>query len=141
MSKNPTITALVAAAVAIVPSFTEDQAKKLINEHKARSFKKITELFTPLIPVEVKAEKKVKTEKSARIRTVRTVTPGPRGFRFGDKWMDSVRSATGIAVHPTHFNKLKAQASALGIPADGVDAVSLAKAIAKAPAPAASVSA
>lgn len=133
MSKNPTITQLVAAAVAIVPSFTEDQAKKLINENKARSFKKITELFTPLIPVEVKVEKK---EKIARIRTVRTVTPGPRGFRFGDKWMDSVRSATGIAVHPTHFNKLKAQASALGISADGVDAVSLAKAISAAPAPA-----
>lgn len=130
MSKNPTITQLVAAAVAIVPSFTEDQAKKLINENKARSFKKITELFTPLIPVEVKVEKK---EKIARIRTVRTVTPGPRGFRFGDKWMDSVRSATGIAVHPTHFNKLKAQASALGISADGVDAVSLAKAISAAP--------
>lgn len=131
MSKNPTITQLVAAAVAIVPSFTEDQAKKLINENKARSFKKITELFTPLIPVEVKVEKK---EKIARIRTVRTVTPGPRGFRFGDKWMYSVRSATGIAVHPTHFNKLKAQASALGISADGVDAVSLAKAISAAPA-------
>ena len=130
MSKNPTIAQLVAAAVAIVPSFTEDQAKKLINENKARSFKKITELFTPLIPVEVKVEKK---EKIARIRTVRTVTPGPRGFRFGDKWMDSVRSATGIAVHPTHFNKLKAQASALGISADGVDAVSLAKAISAAP--------
>lgn len=45
---------------------------------------------------------------------VRIVEAGPRGFRFGRKWNESVQAGEGIAVHPNHINKLKAHAEAVG---------------------------
>lgn len=48
-------------------------------------------------------------------RAASVVKEGPRGFRFGDIWNQSVMEQAGIAVAPTNFNKLMKQAEILGV--------------------------
>lgn len=61
------------------------------------------------------------------------VNEGPRGFRFGAVWNNSVLSQTGIAILPAHRNKLLKQAESLGLGGKFTaedDGVKIAKAIA-----------
>ena len=147
MAKNFTIAELVAAALVIVPTMTAEAAKDLINKNKAKSMVKIEALFTPIAAeiktaAEAEAAKVAETpavavekvKKPGRIRSTRTIEAGPRGFRFGGKWMESVAAGTGIAVHPTFFAKLKAHAASVNVEvAEGVTPVELAALIAAAP--------
>ena len=68
----------------------------------------------------------------SRIRSERRIEAGPRGFRFGEKWIESVKSGTGVAVHPTYLAKLKAHAKAVGVSSAGKDPVALAALVASA---------
>jgi hypothetical protein len=64
------------------------------------------------------AAKRVSPNKGV-IRSERVIEAGPRGFRFGETWNTAVKSQSGIAIHPTYFLKLKAQAKELGVSAAG----------------------
>lgn len=82
-----------------------------------------------------KTAKKVAAPAAARpsrIRSERRIEAGPRGFRFGEKWIESVKSGTGVAVHPTYLAKLKAHAKAVGVSSAGKDPVALAALVASA---------
>jgi hypothetical protein len=77
-----------------------------------------------------KAEKKGRTPRKPR-GEVRIVEAGPRGFRFGRKWNESIQAGEGVALHPNHINKLRAHAEAVGYKGNlDVDAAKLAAAIA-----------
>jgi hypothetical protein len=74
-----------------------------------------------------KSEKKPRAPRGE----VKVVEAGPRGFRFGRKWNESVQAGEGIACHPAHINKLKAHAEAVGYKGSlDVDAAKLCAAIA-----------
>ena len=150
MSKNPTIAQLVSTALTVATNMTADAAKAEINANKLRSYSKVTAHFANLVAkaivadaaekatqaiVDLDAAKKVddvapKAKRIGRIRSTRTISAGPRGFTFGNKWNDSVKAQAGIAVHPTYLAKLQAQAESFGIPAADFDQVTLAKAVA-----------
>jgi hypothetical protein len=61
------------------------------------------------------------------------VEAGPRGFRFGEVWNNSVKEGSGVALHPANANKLYAHADSLGIAYNKRedDAASIAKKIAR----------
>jgi hypothetical protein len=60
-----------------------------------------------------KTEKKGRSARKPRGEP-RIVEAGPRGFRFGRKWNESIQAGEGVALHPNHINKLKAHAEAVG---------------------------
>lgn len=79
-----------------------------------------------------KKEKKVMRQGAAPRKTASVVTAGPRGFRFGDVWNQSVMTGTGVAVAPSNINKLHAQAESLKVHFDPTDEpTAIAKKIAK----------
>jgi hypothetical protein len=118
MSKNPTAAQLLQAARDAGATGTDESIKKKINEAKAKSFKRVKELFA-------------KASAPRRIRSERVIEAGPRGFRFGKVWNDSVKAGSGIAVHPTYLAKLKAHAKAVGVSSAGSDAAAIAAEVAK----------
>lgn len=69
----------------------------------------------------------------SRRRVAATVEAGPRGFRFGDRWNQSVIDGTAPALAPANRNKLFAHADELGVQYDkrSVDAADLAKKMAR----------
>jgi hypothetical protein len=79
-----------------------------------------------------KAETKPKFERKGREKRATAVNEGPRGFRFGPVWNNSVIAGEGVAMLDIHKNKLLKQAESLGInrftAAD--DSAKIAKAIA-----------
>ena len=77
------------------------------------------------------AAKKIAAKGPTPRKTAVVVTPGPRGFRFGDVWNNSVKSGTGVAILPANRYKLLKHAESLGIHADNeTDVKVLAKQIA-----------
>lgn len=65
-------------------------------------------------------------------RQAATVEAGPRGFRFGEVWNQSIKDGAGPAFRPANINKLKAHADELGITYDrNDDAAAIAKKIAR----------
>lgn len=54
-------------------------------------------------------------------RETKVVQPGPRGFRFGDKWNESVQAGEGIAMLESNRPKLLAQATELGVTQSIID--------------------
>lgn len=65
--------------------------------------------------------------KTHNYRSERRIEPGPRGFRFSEKWIESVKNLDGVAVHPTNIAKLKAHAKELGVSAAGKDPLAIAQ--------------
>ena len=115
--------ALIVAAANLGKTLTEDEARALVKTHNVKSNKRVLEV----------AEKAAKPKATRRIRSERVISAGPRGFRFTSKaWLDSVKAAEGIAVHPSNINKLKAHAKAMGVSAAGNDMVAMAKLITEA---------
>lgn len=123
MSKSLSIaaaaTALIAACSALGKEITEDQARAAVKTGNVKSMKRVNET----------AEKLAKP-KTRRIRSERVIEAGPRGFRFTSKsWLDSVQAASGIAVHPSNINKLKAHAKAMNVSSAGTDMEAMCKLI------------
>lgn len=78
---------------------------------------------------------KPKFEKQGRAprKTASPVTEGPRGFRFGPTWCESVKAGEGIALLEVHRNKLLKHAETMGVPQsviDTGDATKIAKSLA-----------
>lgn len=125
LSITAAVAALVAAASAAGHTITEDKAREMVKANSIKSMKRVTEAVASL-------------SKPRRIRSERIIEAGPRGFRFDSKaWLSSVRTQSGIAVHPSNLPKLKAHAKSVGVSAAGTDSVAIAALIAAAPAPAA----
>jgi len=85
-----------------------------------------------------KADKKADGEgkkferKGKEPREVKVVVAGPRGFRFGEVWNNSVRNAEGVAMLEANRPKLIAQATELGVAASVIesnDPVKIAKSL------------
>lgn len=105
MSKSMTVSQLVAAASAIVgKSMDETAIRATLKAENVKSQKRIVEVFTPLA-----------TPTQHRYRSERIIEAGPRGFRFSDKWKESVKSGSGIAVHPSNLPKLMQHADSVGV--------------------------
>lgn len=67
-------------------------------------------------------EGKPKFEKKGRTaRTTKVVEAGPRGFRFGEVWNNSVKAGEGIAILESNRPKLIAQATELGVAQSVID--------------------
>ena len=112
--------ALIAAAGALGKTLTEAEAKALVKTENIKSNKRVNEV----------AAKVAKPKATRRIRSERVIEAGPRGFRFTSKaWLDSVKQAAGIAVHPSNINKLKAHAKALHVSSAGTDMAAICKLI------------
>lgn len=103
MSKEPTISELVAYAMARSTKMTEVKARALIKENKVRSYSKLDTLVKPSVAA-------VKTAAQKRVAKVREA--GPRGWVFGPKWIESVKAVAGIAISPANRVKLEAMAEA-----------------------------
>ena len=79
------------------------------------------------------AAKKISAKGTTPRKTAVAVTPGPRGFRFGEVWTKSIKAGEGVAILPANRYKLIKHAEMYGIPANkDSDAVALAKQIAEA---------
>lgn len=66
--------------------------------------------------------------KAAKVREA-----GPRGFKFGAVWTESVKAGVGVALKPANMPKLEAMAMELKVTVkDGADQAELAAAIAQA---------
>ena len=112
--------ALIAAAAALGVTLTNDEAKALVKTNNIKSTKRVNEV----------AAKVAKPKAPRRIRSERVIEAGPRGFRFTSKaWLDAVSAASGIAVHPSNINKLKAHAKAIGVSSAGTDMTAMCKLI------------
>lgn len=112
--------ALIAAASAAGFTLDNDKARELVKTNNIKSNKRVAETVATL----------GKKKATRRIRSERVIEAGPRGFRVDSKaWLDSVKKAEGIAVHPSNINKLKFHAKALGVSSAGTDQVALCKSI------------
>jgi hypothetical protein len=146
---NATIAELIAAVRGAVTKISDAQARKMIKDNNIRSVSKAEavaaeyhgktkdELEAAFGPAgedkPAPAAKKVARKGASTRRTATVVTAGPRGFRFGEVWNDSVKAGEGVAMAPANINKLYAHADSLGISYDkrSVDAAALAKQIAR----------
>jgi hypothetical protein len=115
--------ALIVAASAAGHQLVEVNARELIKTHNALSTKRIAEIVETLN----------KPKATRRIRSERVIEAGTRGFNISSKvWLESVRTATGISVHPSNINKLKAHAKAIGVSSAGTDQVAICQLIVEA---------
>ena len=126
---NITIAQLVAKAIELNPSLTEDAAKELIKNANAKSYKKVAEVVEA-------AKAKSKRGRKPAGGEVKIVEPGPRGFRFGSAYVQSVIDASGIAMKQSNKLKLVKFAEAVGIAGvtmktDAAEAVKMMKSAAK----------
>lgn len=103
MAKNPTVAQLIAKAIELNCSLTEAQAAELIKSADARSYKKVAEA--------VEAAKKTRKTRG----TAAIVEPGPRGFRFGSTYVQSIIDGAGIAAKDSNKKKLIAFAETVGV--------------------------
>lgn len=69
---------------------------------------------------EGKTERKF-ANKGKEPREVKIVQAGPRGFRFGEVWNNSVRNHEGVAMLESNRPKLIAQATELGVAQSVID--------------------
>jgi len=114
---NITIPQLIAKAIELNAALTEETAKQLIKAAGAKSYKRVAEAVEAAKRAEEKAaKKKVATPKEAK--EIKLVEPGPRGFQFGQTYVQSVIEASKIATKEANKNKLVAFANQLGL--DGI---------------------
>lgn len=92
---------------------TDDGVKLPASTGQTTDAKKTGGKKTKTAKASGKHERKGNTPRKPRGEP-RIVEAGPRGFRFGRKWNESVQAGQGIALHPNHINKLKAHAEAVG---------------------------
>ena len=121
-SKSLTVAAAVAALMAAAKTaghpLTQDAATELVRKNSIKSMKRVNETAAGL-------------GRTPRYRSERVIEQGKRGFNFTSPvWQDSIRTQTGIAVHPSNVNKLKQHAKEAGVSSAGNDRVAIAKAIA-----------
>lgn len=64
------------------------------------------------------AAKKVARSGARERRSATVVTAGPRGFRYGERWIQSVIDGTAPATANANINKLYAHADELGVQYD-----------------------
>jgi len=107
MSKSITVAMLVAKAIELNPALTEETAKLLIKSAGAKSYKRVEEAVNAA-KVEKKTTRKAKGE-------VTMVEPGPRGFRFGSTYIQSVIDGGPIALKEANKLKLIAFAETIGV--------------------------
>lgn len=115
MAKNPTIAMLIAKAIELNNTLTEETAKELIKAAGAKSFKKVAEAVEAAKLAEEKKAKKKPEAKAKEPKVVQIVQPGPRGFQFGFTYVQSVIDASRIATKEANKGKLVAFAAALGL--------------------------
>ena len=158
-----TMSDLLAAVKAVVSKISASQAKAFVKANNLTSVEKVTEEAASLkgytkeqlaaefgeddgseFPASTSASKNGKSKAHATKRVARKgteprrrvaamVEAGPRGFRFGDTWNQSVKDGTAPALAPANINKLLAHADELGVHYDkrSLDAADLAKKIAR----------
>lgn len=161
MSTSPTVSQLIAAVLIALPKLAPNQARAFIKANNVRSLTKIEtvsaeykgmtkeELATQFGEasdeafVEVKGSKAKVTKKAAGAKkvarqgreprkTAAVVSEGPRGFRFGDVWNQSIKDGAGVAFMNANRNKLLKHAESLGITFDKKDeSADIAKRIAR----------
>lgn len=158
-----TMSDLLAAVKAVVSKISASQAKAFIKANNLTTVDKATEEAATLkghtkeqlaaefgeddgteFPASTTATKNGKSKAHATKRVARKgtesrrrvaamVEAGPRGFRFGDRWNQSVIDGTAPALAPANRNKLFAHADELGVQYDkrSVDTADLAKKMAR----------
>lgn len=158
-----TMSDLMAAVKAVVSKVSASQAKAFVKANNLTSVEKVTEAAASLkghtkeqlaaelgeddgseFPASTAGGSKGKSKAHATKRVARKgseprrrvaamVEAGPRGFRFGDRWNQSVIDGTAPALAPANRNKLLAQADELGLTYDkrSVDTADLAKKMAR----------
>ena len=162
MGTNATVSEIVAAIRAALPIIAENQARAMIKANNIRSITKAETVAgtyagktaedfakefgeaTPDAPDAVANTKKPAAKKTAAAKTkepkapreprrqATAVTEGPRGFRFGEVWNNSVKSQTGVAMLLANRAKLLKQAAEHNITHGADDsAEDIAKKIAK----------
>ena len=83
-------------------------------------------------PRKAAATKRHAERKGRAVRTIADAVPkGPRGFRIGPRWIESVVAGEGIAVSPVNFNKLLSHAEQMGVKVTSEDPKVVAAAIAR----------
>lgn len=155
-----TMSDLMAAVKAVVSKISASQAKAFIKANNLTSVEKATEEAASIkghtkdqlvaefgeddgteFPASTSggkskahATKRVARKGTeSRRRVAAVVEAGPRGFRFGDRWNQSVIEGTAPALAPANINKLLAQADELGVHYDkrSLDTTDLAKKMAR----------
>lgn len=59
---------------------------------------------------------KLKVAKAAKTaKVVKVHEKGPRGFKFGPVWLQSIRDGAGVALKPANLPKLRETAQAYGV--------------------------
>jgi len=129
MSNQPKVGDLVLKAASLGVS-DEAAARELIKKNEVRSFKRLGEVVAKYL---AKIAKNGGQLRVAKYRSKVVHNEGKRGFQFGPKWLASVKSGSGIAVHPSNMPKLLKTAEKFNVkvPAAGTQ-VEIAAAIAKA---------
>lgn len=142
-----TMSDLMAAVKSTLSKISANQARALIKANNATSVEKATEAAAQYkgstkeqlaaefgeddgseFPAATNGKRTTKTAKGAkrvarkgsegRRRVAAVVEAGPRGFRFGETWNQSVIDGTAPALAPANRNKLFAHADELGIQYD-----------------------
>ena len=103
---------LIAKAIELNAALTEETAKLLIKNYGAKSYKKVAEAVEAAKLAEEKALKKVARKEKGEVKLVE---PGPRGFRFGQTYVQSVIDASKIAMKEANKLKLVQFAEAMGL--------------------------
>ena len=129
MSKQPKVGDLVVKAVELGMS-DEAAVRALIKKSNVRSFKRLQEVVSKVLARVAKTGGQLRV---AKFRSKVVHAEGKRGFQFGPKWLASVKSGAGIAVHPSNMPKLlkTAEKYNVSVPAKATQ-VEIAAAVAKA---------
>lgn len=135
MTSTMTLSALIAQYNTLAIAVGAPVRKSFDNKAKAQAALEVLQAQAAAVP----AAKPAKAPKAAtlKIKAVRKAAKvreaGPRGFKFGAVWTESVKAGVGVALKPANMPKLEAMAMELKVTVkDGADQAELAAAIAQA---------
>ena len=96
-------------------------------DNKAKAEAAIAALSSKSNGAKLKVAKAAKTAKVVKINE-----KGPRGFKFGPVWLQSIRAGVGVALKPANLPKLRETAQAYGVTlTEDLNQVEIAAAIAR----------
>lgn len=102
---DPRIADLLARAAELGVT-DEAVARALIKANKVRSYKRLGDVIAAMKP----------KGKALRVRKSNVIhNEGPRGFKFGPVWLNSIRAQKGIALSPSNLPKLRRTAEKYGV--------------------------
>lgn len=79
-------------------------------DNKAKAEAAIASLIGKGAGAKLKVAKAAKTAKVVKVNE-----KGPRGFRFGPVWLQSIRDGVGVALKPANLPKLRETAQVYGV--------------------------